>query len=530
MADRPVKVLMVEEDEDGFALVRDLLSETSAGRHEIHWAKDFDTAVDLMVNGGYDVCLVASRPGSLDALELLDEATARQCGLPVIFLAARGDYEVDLKAMKAGAAGYLLKSELSGPLLERSIRYAIARSKTDVADSKPAQTRICLDDARFEGLLQKVFDGISDPLIVLDRDRSVSMINTAARTYYGLESSLDVLGKPCREALCKDTRPCEECGDFLSVIDAPAATFERQRISDPGRREQVVIYSVYGKEGKRDASIARISDITERRTMERQLMQSEKLASLGLLVSGITHEINNPNTFISFNLPILRDYLHALMPIFDKYAGRNPDLRLFYMPYPRFRADLFKLLDNMEHGSSRIASIVSRLKSFLRKRDKSELQRTDIGKLVEQTVSIAQPELMKTVKSFQVIVPEDLPEITTDPEAIQQVVLNLLINAAHACDKVDSEVTLKVARESADGKSLSIEVRDNGAGMDETIKKKIFDPFFTTKGAASGTGLGLYICYNLLNNLGGGIEVDSTPGQGSTFRAILTDQGSAKTI
>lgn len=699
MEQLPVRVLMVEDDEDDFALVRDLLRETYPGRHDVHWVKDHDTAVELMVHGRYDVCLLDCLPGNHDGLKLLEAATARRCKLPVIVLSPRGDDEIDLKAMKGGAVDYLVKNELSGPSLERAIRYAIERRNADVAGRKRAKARIRLDDARFEALfqlshltdgsideiedftleqamrisgseigfigflnedesaviairrcraildqchadelsplfpmdltgilaeavrdrgvviindrqtkhserrsslpdhipldrllaapvfeddrivavavvcnkpepydasdarhlgllmdsmwklirnrrdrdalvrseqqlrendtlLQTVFDGISDPLIMLDRDLSVVMLNAAARTYYELESSLDVRGKPCHAALCKEDHPCEECGDFLSVIDATAATFERQGIADPSRREQVVVYSVYGKDGEREASIVRISDITERRTMEKQLIQSEKLASLGLLVSGITHEINNPNTFISFNLPILRDYLQTLMPVFDEYAAQNPDLRLFYMPYPRFRADLFKLLDNMEHGSNRIAGIVSRLKSFMRKRDKSELQRTDIGKLIEQTVSIAQPELRKTVRSFHVIVPEDLPEITTDPEAVQQVVLNLLINAAHACDKADSEVTLRVWRESADGRSLSIEVRDNGAGMDETIKKRIFDPFFTTKGSTSGTGLGLYLCYNLLHNLGGRIEVESTPGQGSTFRAILPDQGS----
>jgi signal transduction histidine kinase/DNA-binding response OmpR family regulator len=698
MVDPPVRVLVIADDEDDFVLVRDLLSETTAGSHDVHWVKDHITAVELMVNGQYDVCLLDYRLGNRDGLKLMEKATARQCRLPVIILSAQQDYENDVKAMKAGAVDYLVKNDVTGPLLERSIRYAIERRNADVTDRKRAEARICLDDVRFgalfqlshmtdasideledftleqalrisgstvglirflnedesvvlstrwcraileqsradevsplfsldesgvwreavrerrvvtindcqakhsgkraplpnhlqlnrllaapalEGdrvvavmvlgsktepydasdarhvtlsmdsmlklvrnrrdrdaltrseqqlresnaLLQKVFDGISDPLIMLNRDLSVSMLNKSALKYYGVEPSFDVLGTPCYESLCKQGRPCAECADFLTFIDVPAATFEREGIFDPSRFEQVVIYSVYGKDGKKDASIVRISDVTERRTMERQFIQNEKLASLGLLVSGITHEINNPNTFISFNLPILRDYLQTLMPVFDEYAGRHPDLRLFYMPYPRFRADLFKLLDNMEHGANRIAGIVSRLKSFMRKRDKSEFQRTNIGKLIEQTVSIAQPELTRTVKSFHVIVPEDLPEITTDPEAVQQVVLNLLINAAHACDKKDSEVTLKAGKESPDGQSLSIEVRDNGTGMDETIKKRIFDPFFTTKGPSSGTGLGLYICYNLLNNLGGRIEVESTPGQGSTFRAILTDQG-----
>jgi PAS domain S-box-containing protein len=118
---------------------------------------------------------------------------------------------------------------------------------------------------------------------------------------------------------------------------------------------------------------ASITDISERKQMERQLVQQEKLASLGLLVAGVAHEINNP-TFISFNLPILRDYLQELMPIVDAYALENPDLELYCMNYQEFRQDIFKLLDNLEHGSIRINRIVSNLKEYARKREKAELR------------------------------------------------------------------------------------------------------------------------------------------------------------
>ena len=146
------------------------------------------------------------------------------------------------------------------------------------------------------------------------------------------------------------------------------------------RIEQITVYPVDEASSTDSGAIVRISDITQAKVLERQLVQNEKLAALGLLVSGIAHEINNPNTFISFNIPILRDYLQELMPIIDGFAEQHPNLELCSMKYQEFREDLFKLVANMEHGSSRINAIVSDLKRFVRKRDKSNPAALTSGK------------------------------------------------------------------------------------------------------------------------------------------------------
>jgi signal transduction histidine kinase len=133
---------------------------------------------------------------------------------------------------------------------------------------------------------------------------------------------------------------------------------------DPDRLEKVVVYPVKDEHSQAGDAIIRVSDITEAKQFERQLIQSEKMASLGVLVSSVAHEINNPNNFISFNIPILRNYLEELVPMADHYAAIHPDFELFNMAYPEFRKDIFKLLDNIEHGSERISSFVGNLKEF----------------------------------------------------------------------------------------------------------------------------------------------------------------------
>ncbi|MHC1743129.1 MAG: ATP-binding protein [Syntrophobacteraceae bacterium] len=370
-------------------------------------------------------------------------------------------------------------------------------------------------------LLQKVFDGITEPLLMLDGDGLVIMVNKAAMDYYALSTVADVLGKPCFQGLRGRDTACQECKHPFFEAGGQTVSFERKGISDPERVENVTVYPVLDEIGRRDAVIVRISDITQAKILERQIFQNEKLAALGLVTSGIAHEINNPNTFIYFNIPILRQYLQELMPILDEHAALHPDFEVLHMAYEDLKADLFKLLENMEHGSQRINKIVRTLKSFVRTRTSEGLQQVDLKQLIDKVVALCHTELRHNVSTFEVLAPGALPPFVTNPEALEQVLLNLLINAIHACDKPDSHVALKVEQGRPEGKGIIIEISDNGSGIEESIRQKIFDPFFTTKSSTIGTGLGLYICHNHVASLGGRIEVESSVGQGTTFRVIL---------
>jgi PAS domain S-box-containing protein len=369
-------------------------------------------------------------------------------------------------------------------------------------------------------MLQEVFNGIKDPLFTVEKDLSVKMFNKAASEYYQVAEPKNVLGKPCYQAFMGRSGPCEGCNILLMVSKSKGGTFRRE-IMDPSILEKITVYPLKEESSKVGVAIIQVTDSTETRQIERQLMQSEKLASLGLLVAGIAHEINNPNNFISFNIPILRDYLNGLIPIIDDYVEDHQDFGLFGMSYPEFRKDIFKLLDNMEHGSCRINATVSRLKEFIQRRDRGEKRRVNLKKVIENVVDICQAQIKKMVKTLEVSVPKDLPPIFTDPQALEQILINLLINAAQAADKEDSCVRINVVPEKTRRNRLMIEVKDNGCGMDDETTRKIFDPFFTSKAPGTGTGLGLYVCHNLIDGIGGLIKVESKPGKGSTFTVIL---------
>jgi signal transduction histidine kinase len=378
-------------------------------------------------------------------------------------------------------------------------------------------------------MLQMVFDGIPDPLVMIDKKKRVRMINRAAKDYFKIAEYGVAIGKPCYEGFRGRSSPCDGCERPFSDLIDYTGSFDRNNPLNKKSLERIAVYQTVGESTGEKVSIIRVSDITQAKLMEIQLIQNEKLASLGLLVSGIAHEINNPNSFISFNIPILRDYLNVLMPIVDDHAENRSDFEPFGMSYEEFRNDIFKLVDNMEHGSARINTTVSGLKEFVRKREKVELRQVDMIQVVDKAMMLCRPETLKWVKSLDVNVPESIPPILTDPEALEQIIINLLINAAHAADKEDSWVRLAVIPRGVHSPYSTIEISDNGLGMDEATKRKIFDPFFTTKGPRKGTGLGLYICHNLIEGLGGRIDVDSEPGKGSTFRIVLYDQPRLKT-
>jgi C4-dicarboxylate-specific signal transduction histidine kinase len=183
---------------------------------------------------------------------------------------------------------------------------------------------------------------------------------------------------------------------------------------------------------------------------------------------------------------------------------------------------VLKLLENIEHGSTRINTTVAKLKEFSRKKDEKGARPILPTAVVERAVAICHTQIRKTVKTFDVQVQPDMPEMVTDPDAIEQTLINLLINAAQAADKPDSRIRLAVGR-GANGEGLVLEVEDNGCGMDGKTASRIFDPFFTTKEEGLGTGLGLYISKNLIESVKGSIAVESKIGLGTHFRVVLPD-------
>jgi signal transduction histidine kinase len=403
--------------------------------------------------------------------------------------------------------------------LEKRVEQRTVALQKEVKDRKQVQRELL----RSKAMLQSVFDGISEPLLFLDKNLTLKILNKSAFEYYG-KKGRDALGKPCYFAFLKRSNPCEDCIIASAVSEGRYGNFERKGFMKPERLERVIIYPVRKKSGSNGSFIVRISDITESKMLERRLIQNEKMASLGVLISGIAHEINNPNNYISVNIPILRDYLNVVIPIVDEYAQNHPDLEIMHMSYAEFREDIFELLDNVQHGSRQIKSIVRDLKGFSKPDAHQKNEKIDLKPLIEKVISFCRAKIERNVKTFKIQIPEHLPEARVESQLLEQILINLLINAAQAFDQPadnNSMVHLSVSVDNGRKNRLVIEVSDNGKGMDEGTMEKIFDPFFTTKSLEGGTGLGMYIVHNLIEKLDGKIEVESRLGQGTHFKVIL---------
>jgi len=255
----------------------------------------------------------------------------------------------------------------------------------------------------------------------------------------------------------------------------------------------------------------------QERTQE--LLQAEKMASIGQLAAGVAHEINNPVGFVSSNLGTLGRYADQLLKLAElgaatpagQASGQSIDLDYL-------KTDLHDLLRETREGLDRVQNIVANLKDFSRI-DQSEWQEADLLAGLESTLNVAAHELKYKADLVRELAP--LPRVRCMPAQLNQVFLNLLVNAAQA---IAGHGTITV-RSGTAGQEVWIEVADTGCGMDEATQRRMFEPFFTTKPVGTGTGLGMSLTWDIIKKHGGRIDVSSHPGAGTTIRVWLPVAG-----
>jgi signal transduction histidine kinase len=261
----------------------------------------------------------------------------------------------------------------------------------------------------------------------------------------------------------------------------------------------------------------------ELRSMQSQLIHQEKMASLGRLVAGIAHELNNPINFVHGNLPYLKNYFEDLKKLVNSLDGSSDENRKIVeelkkeLKYEFVVTDLDNILADLNEGTDRIRHIIRNLKSFSRL-DEAELKEASIQEGIESTFKILSQYYGRDKLPVQCEF-ATLPPILCFPGQLNQVWMNLLSNAAQAVETV-AEPSVKVTVELENNKVL-ISISDNGTGIKPEVQSKIFEPFYTTKPVGQGTGLGLSICHSIIERHGGQIWCESEVGKGTTFRVRI---------
>ncbi len=251
---------------------------------------------------------------------------------------------------------------------------------------------------------------------------------------------------------------------------------------------------------------------------QQQLIQADKMTSLGVLVSGVAHEINNPNALVLLNLPQLQRAWADIAPVLDEHYQRQGDFSVGRIPYAQMREDIPEMLAEMYDSSSRIKHIVENLRDFSQRNDTPPMLATDLNEVARGVMQLLANPIKKATDHFSLELCEPLPPVNGNKQRLEQIVINLLLNA---CQAIAERSQSLILRTGSRAREVWIEVEDQGCGIKREHLSQLRDPFFTTRREAGGTGLGLSISATIAEEHGGRLEFQSEPGQGTRARLIL---------
>ncbi len=465
-------------------------------------ADSYESALAAFLARPFDVAIVDYWLGARDGLTLLRDIRYRGIETPVVMLTSRGAEEVAVEAMKAGAADYLSKANLSVEALERAIRHALALHAEE-QQRWHAEAALRASEERFRALVENS----SDALLLVDAEGRVIYLTPSSQRHLGWEPD-QMLGRSIFDFIHADDR--EEVGiKLMEMIDnagRPVSHEVRFRHADGLYR----IMETVGVNRLTDPSVGAIvvntRDITERRRLEEQLRQAQKMEAVGQLAGGVAHDFNNLLTAIL-------GYTNLML---DDIAAEDP-----------LRQDLIEI----QSAGERAASVTRQLLAFSR-RQMLHPQIVDINTLVAQLEKLLRRLISENVELVTALA-ADLVPVRVDPASVEQILVNLAVNARDAMP-LGGRLTIETANVDLDdsyvfthavmppGRYVMLAVGDTGQGMDEATRARIFEPFFTTKEQGKGSGLGLATVYGIVKQSGGFIWVYSELGHGTVFKVYLS--------
>ena len=276
--------------------------------------------------------------------------------------------------------------------------------------------------------------------------------------------------------------------------------------------------------GRVDAAMVIATDVTEHRMLEAQAIRSARLATLGVLSASVAHEINNPNNAIQFNAAVLKRSFDDILPLLRRRAEEGGGVLIGGMPIARAVDGLPDMLAGLLRNSQRIQGIVASLKQMARHDPGEYAGAVDVGKVLRSAYSLLQHQVQRHTDDCEVLLPPTLPPLRGNAQQLEQVFINLLLNALQALPERSASVRVEAAV-AGDGSQIEIAVIDQGRGIREADLDRIFDPFFSTRLDQGGTGLGLSICRRIVENHGGSIDIESAEGIGTEVRVRLPVSG-----
>lgn len=526
-------------------------SATQQSKERLQRAKEF---LDAVINSIHEPLFVKDET---HRWVLLNDAACGLMGRPREELLGSSDYdsfpkeqadlfwENDKKVLATGGP-VISEEQVTWDGQQRTIRTSkslYAEHKTgmryivgviaDITNRKAAE-----EDLRNAHLYsERLLASITSILVVIGEDGHITQWNRAAEQTFG-KSAEDTVGRGLFDCgINWDSAVVrsgyERCRREERVERMDDVQFDR---TDGSRGLLgITLHPVPGHADRRVGVLLLSKDLTERRALENQLLQAQKLESLGQLAAGIAHEINTPMQFVGDNLRFILESSRDIQSVIPKYralleasrTGAATQQIISAVEQAEQQSDMAYILEEIPHavnqslgGVERVSKIVMAMKEFSHP-DTVEKELADVNRGIENTVTVSRNE-WKYIANMELDLDPNVPPIPCLPGALNQAILNMIVNGAHAIaavvgDGAEEKGTIKISTH-CDGQRVEIRISDTGCGMPDEIKARIFDPFFTTKEVGKGTGQGLAIAHSaIVEKHGGTINLDTEVGRGTTF-------------
>ncbi len=531
-----MQVLIVDDDPQVRQMLGSFLERTG---WEVKTANDFESGTELL-SDDIDVLLTDIKMGEKSGIDLLRKAKERFPFIEAIMMTGYTDIQDSIEALNLRAFAYLTKpfelSELNQTLINaastRALNKREAFYKKDLEKQVKEKTRqLSMEKEK----LQSILDATPSLLMVVNSEQVILDSNRMFESITGVKIEKARGEHLCHyicgsEGTCSDpdslspSSPCSLTRMMFSALESPDQVIRKQLnlvVQPEGNRVRKIIRASFclltGKVDGKEQILMMMDDITREKEMEAQLIHSGRMTALGEMASGVAHELNQPLNGIATYIQLLQSRIEHGHPTPDD------ELAVVY-------TDLLREVERM-------SGIIDHLRIFHRSgRLPTANSPVNLGDVFANAMKIARNQIGRFGIELKENFEPGLPQVMADSSRLEQLFLNLVINARDALIELDAQTEdnggrqktinvncKKTTRDKTDW--VRIEVQDNGPGIQRENLEKIFDPFFTTKDPDKGTGLGLAICYQAIADINGTIEVESEPGEGTTFQIWIPASG-----
>jgi PAS domain S-box-containing protein len=511
-------------------------------------AKDGRMGLDLFRQENIGLVLLDLCIPEINGLEVLETVAGESPETPVVIISGTGEISDVVQALRLGAWDYVLKPIHDITVLMHSIQKVLERARllrqnqryqeqleedierrtqelrqANLELSKEIKERKRIEEALRENekAYRAIFNAAAAAFFIIDFQGAIVEANSQACKQYGYQL------QEFTNMSLKDIILSQDHDKFERLLEEAKtmghSQYEIQGVHQDG---SVIINeavgTIVGYKGK-DHILAVFRDITQQieaqeneRMHQQQLIQADKMASLGILVSGVAHEINNPNNFIMVNTPILSKIWKTLEPILQNHYQSRGD---FYIAprikYSEMKENIPGIISGIMEGAQRIDLFVKELKNFARPTPSTLMKKIHINKVIQAAVTLLANLIKKSTNRFYVDYEEEIPGIPGNFQRLEQVIINLIENSCQSLQNKEQGIFVSTGLDRT-GKMVKIQIKDEGMGMTAETIEKITNPFFTTKRSSGGTGLGLSISSKIVEDHNGVLTFESAPGAGTT--------------